>query len=314
MANIQTVAGRTIVDVLRRNPKPLPEWLANDNPPQFNRDNFFGCRTVYYPGSGHDGHPVKLCNRSHAAHTFIYVDREVEWNTLEQRLHDRSQGFLGYEVAHQEELTEDALRLGEWTQLGPFREDLAPPFAWFVVLDRQQGLGNDHGPERFAILFIRGDGADSYSALYCQGDETRPPFLTVITEAGFGRDGHLESIAREQGVLPEYLLVGAPREWRGFADTGARPEQAGQRPARRLFMRIDDNLKDVVSAFLHESGDLETRATEELNFIVDRIKNLCRAIEDIIRSTTDRRLRRGVECLRGKLKLHEARMNKILQR
>ncbi len=250
----------TIVNVLGRNPEPLPEWLANDNPPRFNRDNFFGSRTVYYPGYGDDGQPVELCNPSHAAHTFIYVDHGVGRDTLAQRLRDRRQRFLGYEVAHQEEFSEDALRPGGWTQhvtadeahgVGPFREGLSKPFGWFVVLDRQQGHGDDHGPERFAILFIGGDGYASYDALYCQGNGTPPPFLAVIQDCFgycFGRDGLLERIARRQGVLPEYLLVGEPStEWRGFADTGALPKPGGMKlTARRLFMRMDDNPKKVV--------------------------------------------------------------------
>lgn len=260
MGNIQAVAGRTVVDVLGRDPEPLPEWLSNDNPPQFNRDNFFGSRTVYYPGYGNDGQPVELCNRSHAAHTFIYVDHEVGRDTLAERLRDQRQGFLGYKVAHQEELSEDALRPGGWTQhlaadeahrFDPSRQGLATPFGWFVVLDRQPGRGEDHGPERFAILFIGGDGYASYDALYCQGDGTPPPFLVVIQDHGFGgnpdrfgRDGLLERIARRQGVLPGYLVVGEPStEWRGFADTKALPEPGGMyATARRLFIRIDDNL------------------------------------------------------------------------
>ena len=317
MANIQTVAGRAIVDVLTDDREPLPGWLANDQPPQFNRDNFFGSRTVYYPGSGTDRHPVKLCNRSDAAHTFIYVDHEVEWDTLEQWLHDQRLGFLGYEVVHQEELSEDALRLGGWTQLDPFRQGSATPFARFVVLDRQHGRGDDHGPERFAILFIGGDGYASYDALYCQGDETPPPFLVVIQDHGFagnydrfGRDGRLECIARRSGVLPEYLLVGkSSKEWRGFVDTGAHPKRGGMHcTARRLFMRIDDNLESVVSTFLHESGDRQN--IEDPNFIRDQINSLRRAIEYIVRSTKNR----DAEPLIRKLKFHEARVNKILQR
>ena len=299
MANVQANARPTIVNVLGRNPEPLPRWLANDNPPRFNRDNFFGSRTVYYPGYGDDGQPVELCNRSHAAHTFIYVDHEVGRDALAQRLHDSRSRFLGYEVTHQEELLEDVLR----------------PGGWFVVLDRQQGRGDDHGPERFAILFIGGDGYASYDALYCQGDGTPPPFLAVIQDCFgycFGRDGLLERIARGQGVLPEYLLVGDPStEWWGFADTGALPEPGGMfARARRLFMRIDDNLKKVVSAFLRNSGDLQKRTTEELNFIGDQINDLLGAIMDIDRSTEDRRLAQDAKSLIREF--HEAKVNRIL--
>ncbi len=117
MPNLQTIAEATIVDVLGSDPEPLPEWLvAHGNPPRFNREKFFDSRTVYYPGYGDDGHPVELFNRSHAAHTFIYVDHGVGRDPLAQRLRDRKQGFLGYEVAHQQELSEDTLRPGGWTQ------------------------------------------------------------------------------------------------------------------------------------------------------------------------------------------------------
>ena len=324
MANMPAGCRPTIVNVLGRNPEPLPEWLADDNPPRFNRDNFFGSRTVYYPGCGKDVQPVRLCNRSHAAHTFIYVDHEVEQDALARRLRDPEAGGVRYEVVHQEELSEDDLRPGGWrlhaTAGEAHRIDSS---GWFVVLDRQQPWADDHGSERFATLFIRGDGYANYDALFCQDDGTPPPFLAVIQDHGFagnpdrfGRDGLLECIARRQGVLPKYLLVGNPsREWLGFADTGATADPGGMYDnERRLFMRIDDNLEEVVFAFLHDSRDLQTRTTEDLYFIGDQINNLLRAIVDIVRSTEGRRLARDAKSLIRKLKFHEDKVNSILQK
>ena len=63
----------TIIDILRQDPEPLPDWLRA-GPASFDRNEFFGSRTVYYPGSGGDGQPVRLCALSHAAHAFVYVD------------------------------------------------------------------------------------------------------------------------------------------------------------------------------------------------------------------------------------------------
>ncbi len=66
-----------LVDALRRDPEPsFPEWLKRPSP-RFNRNEFFNSRTVYYPGSGCDGHPVSLCARSHATQSFVYVDYGV---------------------------------------------------------------------------------------------------------------------------------------------------------------------------------------------------------------------------------------------
>ena len=100
----------TIVDILRRDPEPLPGWLDGDSPPRFDCETFFASRTVYYPGSGDEGQPVELCALSHAAHSFIYVDQAVDRDTLLERLNGREQGFRGYAIAHQESVSGDVLR------------------------------------------------------------------------------------------------------------------------------------------------------------------------------------------------------------
>ncbi len=244
----------TIVDIMRCDPEPLPERLAGNHPPRFDRETFFSARTVYYPGSGNDGQPVKLCALSHAAHTFIYVDYGVDPGTLVARVNSREQSFRGYAIAHQEEVSKDALRPGGWTphvsadDLKHSRNSWVEPFGWFVVLDRQRG-GEDHGPRRLAILFIGGDGIASYDALYCQGDGTPPPYLAVIQDHGFGGNydrfdlgGLLDRIARSTGVLPKFLLVAdSSKPWLGYEDTGARPEPGGSGShPRSLYRRVTD--------------------------------------------------------------------------
>ena len=133
------------------------------NPPRFDRKTFFVSRTVYYPGSGEDGQPVKLCALSHAAHTFIYVDHGVDRDTLDERLHDRKQGFCEYAIAHQEQVSEDVLRPGGWTphvsaaetrNSTLYRDSFVEPFGWFVALRPTGRLaytgGEDDGPRRLA--------------------------------------------------------------------------------------------------------------------------------------------------------------------
>lgn len=245
----------TIVEILCRNSEPFPEWLAGNSPPMFDRETFFSSRTVYYPGFGDDGQPVKLCALSHCAHTFVYVDQGVKRKTIVKCLRDREQGFRGYEIDHQQQVTEDILRPGGWCphvsaeevpNAGQFRGCFAEPFGLFVVLKRTNG-GWDHGPRRLAILFIGGDGFACYDALYCQRDGTPPPCLAVVQDHGtggnwdrFGGGGLLERIARRCDVWPEYLLVGEPsKPWTDYRDTGARPEPGGQHAIPRYLFRRD---------------------------------------------------------------------------
>ena len=245
----------SIVDVLEQDPEELPGWLRADSV-AFNRDNFFNSRTLYYPGYGDDGHPVSLCNRSHAVHAFVYVDYGVDHKTISGRVHNSNEGFRGYEVVYEEEVTEDTLRPGGWTQhVNPadlpddryrFVDKLFKPFAWFVVLQRDEEYYDAHGPERIACLFIGGDGHATYDALYCQDDGTPAPFLVVIQDHGsggnydeFGQGGILERIARQCGQLPQWLLVGKNTEpWRDYEECEADAEVGGMWAfPRRLYSR-----------------------------------------------------------------------------
>ena len=246
----------TIAEVLRRDPEPLPVWLASKSPPNFDRETFFGSRTVYYPGSYDDWHPVKFCSISHSAHCFIYVDQEFSCKTIPSKiLKDRKHGLKGYAITHDERISTDALRLGGWTRSvtadeggdAPcYRNGLEEPFLWFVALDRQ-GDGEGGGPQRLAILFIGGDGFASYDALYCQTDGTLPPFLAVIQDHGFGgnfdsfgQHGLLERIARKSSVLPKYLLVAKnSKPWGGYSDTQATAEPGGSAAHPRSLFRRD---------------------------------------------------------------------------
>ena len=245
----------TIVDVLQREPKDTqPEWLYAHARPRFNRNEFFRSRTIYYPGSGDDGQPVKLCALSHVAHAFVYVDQGISWNTLVEYLVDRDRGFRGYKLVHDENVSKIQLRPGEWTQhikqeeaerSSYFRTSFVNPFARFVVLERQSE-DEDHGPWRIAILFIGGDGFATFDALYCQEDDLPPPFLIVIQDhkSGgnydrFDRGGLLERIVCRTGVLPKFLLVAdCSNPWSGYVDTGADPEPGESHGhPRRLFRR-----------------------------------------------------------------------------
>ena len=240
----------TIVEVLGNDREQLPEWLAGDNPPRFDREQFFASRTVYYPGCGFDGQPVKLCALAHAAHTFVYVDYMVTQEQIDDTL--TCAGFLGYKVTHGESISEEALWPEGWKPLHPEKYRGADrcrsfdPFRWFVIFDRQKSYGDRHGPQRLAILFIGDDGIASYDALYCQRDGTPSPFLVVVQDHGyggnydsFGRGGLLESIVRIRGIRPEYLLVADETlPWSGYADTGVPAKLGGCHSfPRRLWRR-----------------------------------------------------------------------------
>ena len=231
-----------IVEKLQYHREACPDWLR-ERVFEFDRTNFFSSKTVYYPGSGEDGQPVKLCALSHAAHKFIYVDYRVSEDTIRDRLRwVGGDGFRGYSIEHKQKVSEHELRPGGWQAHAKkselpgqfYRFASVVPYALFVVLKRDNEIDDSHGPEYLAILFIGGDGYATYDALYCQKDGTPPPFLIVIEDCQFGggldrfgADGLLEKIARRCGVLPKCLLVGNGEPWGEYEDSGAEAEPGG---------------------------------------------------------------------------------------
>lgn len=217
----------SIVDVLAQSPEEVPTWLLDPNP-SFSQREFFNARTVYYPGSGCDGQPVKLCAKAHAAHTFVYVDYGVERQDIARWVRDPEVGFRGYGAMLDEKPVEFAS---------------ATPSAWLAVLHGKEGCNADHGPERLAVLFVGGDGAATFDALYCQGDGTPAPYLFVAQNHGgipdFGKRGLLARLATEADQRPRYLLVACNTDpWAGYLDVGAEREAGGARGhPRRLFGR-----------------------------------------------------------------------------
>ena len=207
----------TPVQYLRQYTEPLPAWLRDFTPgSDYDREKFLSSRTVYYPGSGSDGQPLRLFAQPAAAHCFIYVDCGLERQTIVQEL--AGSPFAGYEclariAVSERELVPNGCRRHACLYVGTPVE----PFCFLEVLQRDRDHGEDHGPERIAVLFLGTDGFATFDALYGQGQPgVLRPFAVVVQDHGFGgatarfdAGGPLERFAHNAGMQPEFLLVAA---------------------------------------------------------------------------------------------------------
>jgi len=225
----------TIYKFLLNYRQEFPEWLGrlNQGDP-FPREDFLASRIVYYPGSGTDGHPVKLFGSTHCAHCFVHVDYMKTRSRLEEQLSNPRDRFRGYRTAVRLKLRGRDLVPHGWT--AHIRSDEVPgdglgfatvaavPFGFFEVLELDESLDEKHGPVRLGILFLGADGIATYDALFCQSRKYPSPFAVVLQDHGFGgnydrfgRGGLMERIARRCRVLPQLLLVAENTEaWQGF--------------------------------------------------------------------------------------------------
>jgi hypothetical protein len=175
--------------------------------------------SVYYPACGFDGAPVKYLGGNF--HSFIYVDYGVGRDQFSQNL----DGFLGYRVAATRDVTENELTPQGWTpQFGSYagnprlRVDvISPPFGVWSIFERTEEYGPEHGPDRFSLLYIGGDGVATFGALY-YGNRVAPSVVAVI-QPGHGFGGNWTNFEDPNGIFarlvlgnpngtPEYLLFG----------------------------------------------------------------------------------------------------------
>jgi hypothetical protein len=215
--------------------EPLPQWLRDISAADpFPRQQFVATPMLFYPGSGADGSPIAFFNQRHALHCAVYADYGISLSALKALLDDPLSGFRGYEMIVQQELQERDLVPTGWQPHVDMRARfdasrrlqgaLEQPFGYFVVFQRQEGFGPEHGAERFALLFLGADGIATYDALWCQAERPDPPEIVVIQDHGFGGNydhfGHgglLHKIASEAGALPQHLFVADNSEpWDGY--------------------------------------------------------------------------------------------------
>ncbi|RYZ24398.1 MAG: hypothetical protein EOO10_20440 [Chitinophagaceae bacterium] len=162
----------------------------------------------YYPASGFDGRPIRYCNliaQNLDIQNFIYCDFAVDANALRAQQED----FTGYRLVGTRELQPSDLVPNGWQQVLPpsinkeqYMQTIKDPktsFAHWLVYERAPDFGTEHGPDRFSLLYIRGEGVATYQALFWSNHAA--PKVLVVTEHGFG------------GWCADFGAVGAPLNW-----------------------------------------------------------------------------------------------------
>lgn len=212
--------------------RPVPEWLAKIDPSSPFPLHEVLQGSLYYPSSGRDGDPVRFLGGF--IHSFIYVDYGIDRADVMESLESPRHRFRGYRTLLQKDLRPQDLAPGGWQPIAPKRIDGTPParppegiepFAIWAVLEREDGFDDAHGPRRFSLVFLCGDGVASFQALY-HANRCRPEVVAII-QPGHGFGGNWtdftdpglifsRSVQGNPAGRPGYLLHGG---WaRGFAE------------------------------------------------------------------------------------------------
>ena len=171
--------------------------------------------SLYYPSCEFDGGVVKDCNtlgRDFGIVSFVYCDYAVGKHSF-NRMQDT---FVGYHVLHSRDITPSELTPNRWhPQVPPNFNRRAyehwknewKPFCKWTVYERDNLRGPDHGPKRFSLLYIGGEGVATYQALYWS-NQTAPKALAIIQPGtGFGLNW---TDFREQGAPLNWVVCNNP--------------------------------------------------------------------------------------------------------
>lgn len=218
--------------------RPVPEWLAKIDPNRLGEaeppiDDILR-QSLYYPACGIDGSAISrlggLC------HSFIYVDCAETKGNLEKAL--REGGFRGYSLIGRRSIDRSELNpnhnwrpripatwqgthcysekrfildrgelagiLSRWCD-----ESLNPFFCDWMIFERDEGFTDNHGPERFSLMFLCAEGIAAYQALFV--DRGIAPLALAIIRPGSWMGNNFDDYEQPNSLFAHVVLGANPK-------------------------------------------------------------------------------------------------------
>ena len=213
-----------------------PSWIENHKKGDpFSIAKVLDSKVLYYGGADIDGVPISIINKTHAVHTYIYVDYGTKAGERIKVL-SKEEAFRGYRLFDMRHLAEKELSPHGWTphiRLEPeeirdlkiFAEAAKEPFALLAIFEREEGYDDSHGAKRFALIYIGGDSIATYDALFINNHKA--PYILFLRDHGFGgnyanpafgKGGPVDGLVKRYGPYPEIIFTDQEnRLWDGYS-------------------------------------------------------------------------------------------------
>jgi len=182
--------------------------------------------SVFYPASALDGRPVKYLGGF--SHSFVYAD----WNVSQQSLTNNLDTFKGYRILYSRAIERFELcfksvqpilpELSNGNQDRLRRETRVPPYAMWTIYERLTEFDEAHGPQRFSLLFIGGEGVETFQSLYLS-NRCAPSVIALSRCDAF--TGNWTQFFPHKGILARSVMLnpsGTPDYI--FCDYRSKPE------------------------------------------------------------------------------------------
>jgi hypothetical protein len=181
-------------------------------------------RIGYYPGSGFDGELMKVGNKSHSVHSFIYVDYMLKRKELEDHLAEEG-SIRGYHQVGQIEWKEsDLMPNGQYpidfvirprhASLNSFVRKEETPYCFSVVMERNEDKDDIWGAKHFVVTFLFADGIATYYQLF-EKEYAKAPWLFLLNDGYIGTN--FERELQRGHCYPQFVIFADDASrWEGY--------------------------------------------------------------------------------------------------
>lgn len=184
-----------------------PEWIGKYlRGEQIAFKDIMSSRVAYYPGyyqrCNCDGTLIKVGNKSHSVHSFLYVDL-VKRKVLEEQIANEN-SFRGYHPFGQIEWQEsDIMPSGQHQIFKPVSNNQETPYCFSIILERDEDKDDAWGAEFFFVTFLFGNSMEAYNMLF-RKDDLKAPWLFLLNERN--RRGAFERYIQRKNCYPSFVL------------------------------------------------------------------------------------------------------------
>ena len=234
-----------------------PEWIARYlRGEQISFKDIMSTRVGYYPGSGFDGTLMKVGNKSHSVHSFLYVDYSLKRKELEDHIAQKDSIRGNHPVGQIEWQERDLMPHGQYPidfEIRPrhgrpdtFVDKDESPYCFSVIMERDADKDDTWGAEHFVVTFLFADGIATYYQLFVK-EYSKAPWLFLLQDHGFGGNydsfgagGILDQIIQQSRCYPTFVLCASnTRIWRGYEKVmGVSPVFGGMHGNRRDLFHV----------------------------------------------------------------------------
>ena len=205
-----------MISYLKDYREEVPVWLKDYlHGKHISFKDIMSSRVGYYPGyyqrGNCDGTLIKVCNKSHSVHSFLYVDY-INREALEKQI-AKKDSFRGYHSIGQIEWQEsDIMPSGQHCILKPNKHNA--PYCFSMILERNEDKDDTWGEEHFVVTFLFGNRADTYYWIF-KKEYSMAPWIFLVNERYIRYT--FEHTLRSRHGYPQFVIFDKKAKiWEGY--------------------------------------------------------------------------------------------------